>query len=218
MEGQIRRGRIWHFWGAPIFSPEVPKYLFLKGFWDLSTENRGAPKTPNSTTTDLTPHLRPSEMYRRHKWEAHCGTNGRRTAVQIGGVLRRFPFSKALKPARPSVTNGGRTSGQEKRAQRLTFWGPETSRWGGGFPREGVVAEKFVLSHESLSSLGFEERNLGYPGNFAGMSQTPDGAQKLCAKKNVYAHFSFPSTAVRIGGALPVLFRQLVFEKCLLAS
>ena len=25
------------------------------------TENRGAPKTPNSTTTDLTPHLRPSD-------------------------------------------------------------------------------------------------------------------------------------------------------------
>ena len=23
MGGQIRRGRIWRFWGAPIFSPEV---------------------------------------------------------------------------------------------------------------------------------------------------------------------------------------------------
>ena len=34
----------------------------FKGFWDLWTENRGAPKTPNSTTTDLTPHLRPSEQ------------------------------------------------------------------------------------------------------------------------------------------------------------
>ena len=33
MGGQIRRGRIWRFWGAPIFSPEVPKYLVLKGFW-----------------------------------------------------------------------------------------------------------------------------------------------------------------------------------------
>ena len=28
MGGQIRRGRIWRFWGAPIFSPEIPKYLF----------------------------------------------------------------------------------------------------------------------------------------------------------------------------------------------
>ena len=31
MGGQNRRGRIWRFRGAPIFSPEVPKYLFLKG-------------------------------------------------------------------------------------------------------------------------------------------------------------------------------------------
>ena len=43
MGGQIRHGRIWRFWGAPIFSPEVPKYLFLKGFWDLWTEI-GAPQ------------------------------------------------------------------------------------------------------------------------------------------------------------------------------
>ena len=35
--------------GAPRFS----------GFWDLWTENRGAPKTRNSTTTDPTPHSRP---------------------------------------------------------------------------------------------------------------------------------------------------------------
>ena len=60
MGGQIRRGRMWRFWGAPFFSPEVPKYLFLKGF-ELWTDNRGAPKTPNSTTTDPTPHLRSSD-------------------------------------------------------------------------------------------------------------------------------------------------------------
>ena len=40
MGGQIRRGRIWRFWGAPLFNPEVPKYLFFKGFWDLWTESR----------------------------------------------------------------------------------------------------------------------------------------------------------------------------------
>ena len=67
MGGQIRRGRIWRFWGAPIFSPEVPKYLFFKGFWDLWTENRGAPKTPNSTTTGLTPHLR--GPYPQYGWD-----------------------------------------------------------------------------------------------------------------------------------------------------
>ena len=31
----------------------------------------------------------------RYKWEAYCGTNGRHTAVQMGGVLRHFPFFKA---------------------------------------------------------------------------------------------------------------------------
>ena len=46
MGGQIRRGRIWRFWGAPIFSPEVRRNTHFKGFWDLWTENRGAPKTP----------------------------------------------------------------------------------------------------------------------------------------------------------------------------
>ena len=76
-----------------------------------------------------------------------------------------------------------------KRAQRLTF--PETARSGGGLPREGVVAEKFVPSLKSLSSLGFEERNLGCPGNFARMSRTSGGVQKDCAKK-VRAYFSFP--------------------------
>ena len=79
-----------------------------------------------------------------------------------------------------------------KKSTKINFSGPETARWGGGLPRDGVVAEKFVPSLESLSSLGFEERNLGRPGNFAGMSRTPGGVQKVCAKK-VRAHFSFPS-------------------------
>ena len=42
--------------------------------------------------------------------------------------------------------------------------------------------------------VGFEERNLGRPGNFAGMSRTPGGVQKVCAKK-VCVHFSFPTWA-----------------------
>ena len=75
------------------------------------------------------------------------------------------------------------SSGKKKKSTKINFLGPETARWGGGFPLEGVVAEKFVPSLESLSSLGFEERNLQCPGNFAGMSQTPGGVQKVCAKK-----------------------------------
>ena len=43
MGGQIRRGRIWRFLGAPIFSPEVPKYLFLNGF-GASGRKIGAPR------------------------------------------------------------------------------------------------------------------------------------------------------------------------------
>ena len=78
-----------------------------------------------------------------------------------------------------------------KKSTKINFLGPETTRWGGGLPLEGVVAENFVPALESLSSLGFEERNLGCPGNFAGMSRTPGGVQKVCAKK-LRAHFFVP--------------------------
>ena len=80
-----------------------------------------------------------------------------------------------------------------KTSTKINFLGPETAGWGGGLPREGVVVEKFVPSLESLSSLRLEGGNLGCPKNFAGMSQTPGGVQKLRAKK-VRAHFSFPTT------------------------
>ena len=68
---------------------------------------------------------------------------------------------------------------------KINFFGPETARWAGGLPRKGVVAEKFVLSLERLSSLSLEERNLGCPRNFAGMSRTPGGVQKVAQKKFV---------------------------------
>ena len=80
---------------------------------------------------------------------------------------------------------------QEKKSTKINFLGPETARWSGGLPREGVVAENFAPSREILCSLGFKERNPRCPGNFAGMSRTPGVVQKVCAKK-VRAHFSFP--------------------------
>ena len=43
MGGWIRRGWIWRFWGAPIFRPEVPKYLFFKGL-GTSGGKIGAPQ------------------------------------------------------------------------------------------------------------------------------------------------------------------------------
>ena len=56
---------------------------------------------------------------------------------------------------------------------------------GWGLPREGVVAENFVPALESLSSLGFEQRNLGCPGNFAGCPGPLGVFKKLVQKKFV---------------------------------
>ena len=61
-------------------------------------------------------------------------------------------------------------------------WGSSTRRGGGRKLR--ALPRKFVF-------LGIERRNLGCPGMFAGMSRTPGGVQKVCAKK-LRAHFSFP--------------------------
>ena len=69
----------------------------------------------------------------------------------------------------------------------MNFLGPETAGWGRGLPHEGVV-EKFVLSLslslESLFSLFFEskEGTWDVPGIFAGMSRTPGGVRRVCAK------------------------------------
>ena len=105
------------------------------------------------------------------------------------GALLTYSFNFEITKWRGCF--GGQPSvRQEKRATKIKFLGPETARWGGGLPREGVVAENFVPALETLSSLGFEERNPGCPGNFAGMSRTPGGVQKVCAKK-LRAHFSF---------------------------
>ena len=94
----------------------------------------------------------------------------------------------------------------KKKSTKIKFLGPETARWGGGLPREGVVAENFVPALETLSSLGFEERNPGCPGNFAGMSRTPGAVQKVRAKK-LRAHFSFPNcTWIWCGCGLPFEF------------
>ena len=43
MGGQIRRGRIWRFWGAPIFRPEVPK-PFKNRYLGTSGLKIGAPQ------------------------------------------------------------------------------------------------------------------------------------------------------------------------------
>ena len=52
---------IFAFLGCPDFPSGEPKNPSKQAFGDLGTENRGAPKTRKSTTTDPTPHSRPSE-------------------------------------------------------------------------------------------------------------------------------------------------------------
>ena len=83
-----------------------------------------------------------------------------------------------------------------KKSTKIKFLGPETARWGGGLPREVFGGQKLRARPRNFVFLGFrEERNPECPGNFAGMSRTPGGVQKVCAKKKkkLRAHSSFPN-------------------------
>ena len=44
--------------GAPRLSVPRSQNAYFKALWNFWTKNRGAPKTRNPTTTDLTPHSR----------------------------------------------------------------------------------------------------------------------------------------------------------------
>ena len=78
------------FLGRPTFQSRGPQIPIFKRFWDLWTENRGAPKTPKSTTTDLTPHLRPSENCSQNVAQSlrkkQCNSSHKEL------VAGRFPF------------------------------------------------------------------------------------------------------------------------------
>ena len=65
----------------------------------------------------------------------------------------------------------------------------------GGLPSKGGGRIVRALPRKFVFLLGFEGRNLGCPRNFAGMSRTPEGVQKVCAKKFVL--FLTPSFAFR---------------------
>ena len=108
---------------------------------------------------------------------------------------RHLPFPKEVRDLSRSSGSGRCWSPsvrQEKGAQRLTFWVRRPPGGVGVFHSKGWLAENFVPALESLSSLGFEERNLACPGNFAGMSRTPGGVQKVCARK-LRVQFSVPN-------------------------
>ena len=77
--------------GRPDFPSRGPnlKTLLKWVFEDLWTENWGARKTPNTTKTDLTPHLRPSEAHPKSR-------NIKKNAV----FTRTFAFFPALRAQR----------------------------------------------------------------------------------------------------------------------
>ena len=83
-------------------------------------------------------------------------------------------------------------SGKKRRAQRLTFLDPETARWDGGLPREGVVAEKVRALRRKFVLLVFRREESGMSREFCWDVPDPCGCSKVCAKK-VRAHFSFPN-------------------------
>ena len=51
------------------------------------------PEKVRNVSVTPTPSIFPKVL--PYKWGAYCRTNGRRTAVQMGGVLQGFPFFEA---------------------------------------------------------------------------------------------------------------------------
>ena len=62
----------------------------------------------------------------------------------------------------------GDTSQARTTTTKINFLGPETCRWGGGLPREGVVVEKFVLSLEVCLPWVSKRRTWDVPGILPG--------------------------------------------------
>ena len=91
----------------------------------------------------------------------------------------------------------------EKRAQRLPFWvrrppgGVGVFRAKGWWPQSSCPPSKVCLPWVLKRGIWDVPGILpGCPGNFAGMSRTPEGVQNVCAKK-ARAHFSFPTSLLR---------------------
>ena len=76
------------------------------------------------------------------------------------------------------------------------------------------MAKKFVPSRKSLSSLGFEERNLGCPGNFAGMFPGPLGVFKKFVQKKFVRIFRSLFQSVSNRRFANRRFSQLNDKKC----
>ena len=72
------------FLGRPRFSVQRSQDASFEWFGDLWTENREAPKTPNPTTTDPTPHSRPSDSGTPEQTPERTKSHG---ALEFSGLL-----------------------------------------------------------------------------------------------------------------------------------
>ena len=83
----------------------------------------------------------------------------------------------------------------KKSTKSVTFWIRRPPGGVGLFPHEGVVAEKFMPSLESLSSLGFEERNLACPKYRWDLSDSWGCSKSWCNKSSCAFFVPYPRSA-----------------------
>ena len=116
--------------------------------------------------------------------------------VKIRFRIRSFSAAAGRAPNWTGrVLNSSYCSGKGKRAQRLTLWVLRPPGGVGVFRAKGWWL-KSSCSPLKVCVLWVSKRGIwDVPGNFAGMSRTPGGVQKVCAKK-VRAHFSFSKEAL----------------------
>ena len=58
----------------------------------------------------------------RYKWEAYCDTNGRRTAIEMGGVLAVFPFPQKRRGTKSTAIQIGGILQYKLEVNRDTFF------------------------------------------------------------------------------------------------
>ena len=93
--------------------PGFSKQLFGSSREGIEFNVRNVPVTP---TPSIFPKVLP------YKWGAYCRTNGRRTAVQMGGVLQSFPFFEAQKPGKCTAIQMGGVLPYKLEVYCRTFW------------------------------------------------------------------------------------------------
>ena len=86
----------------------------------------------------------------------------------------------------------------KKKEPKPKLLGPDVLGWGGGFPREGVGAEKFSMSLETRETKLFWRDILGF------CRDIPEAPEKF-EKKNC-VQFSFPNKGQKLGEIFGTLF------------